>query len=86
MPKSRIRRKGDKKRDRSEPKLPKTAAGTSPAWVAPLMLGLFGIGLIWIVVYYVSSADLPVEALGNGNMLVGFGFIIGGFIASTQWR
>jgi hypothetical protein len=29
---------------------------------------------------------LPVKALGNWNLLVGFAFIITGFGISTQWR
>lgn len=86
MPKSRIRRKGEKKAGKQPDQPKSTGAGPSPVWVAPLMIGLFAVGLIWIVIYYVSNADLPIEALGNGNLLVGFAFIIGGFITSTQWR
>jgi hypothetical protein len=29
---------------------------------------------------------LPVSALGNWNLIVGFAFIVGGFGISTQWR
>lgn len=50
------------------------------------MLGLFLFGLIWIVIYYVSNGDYPIDAFDNYNLLVGFGFITGGFITSTQWR
>ena len=57
-----------------------------PPWVAPLMLGLFLFGLIWIVIYYVSNGDYPIDKFDNYNLLVGFGFITGGFITSTQWR
>ena len=42
------------------------------------MLGCFLIGLIWIVVYYVTSQDasIPViRELGNYNLLVGIGFM-----------
>lgn len=60
--------------------------GPSPFWVAPLMLTLFGLGVLWLVVFYISQQRYPVEALGNGNLLVGFAFIIGGFGLSTQWR
>jgi hypothetical protein len=60
--------------------------GPSPVWLAPLMLVLFGIGILWIVVFYLSNQDLPIRAIGGGNALVGFGFIILGFVLSTQWR
>ena len=61
--------------------------GPSPVWVAPLMLALFGIGIAWLVVFYVTESDMPlVGQLGNGNLAVGFGFIVLGFGLSTQWR
>lgn len=61
--------------------------GPSPVWLAPLMLALFGIGILWLVAFYVTQGDLPVIGdLGNGNLAVGFGFIVLGFVLSTQWR
>lgn len=64
--------------------------GPSPRWLAPLMLVLFGVGVVWLVVFYITQGDmfgLPrVEDLGNLNLIVGFGFIIAGFGLSTQWR
>ena len=64
--------------------------GPSPRWLAPLMLTLFGIGVLWLVVFYITQArmgGLPgVSEIGNWNLLVGFGFIIAGFALSTQWR
>ena len=71
---------------------PPTATGPrkrkpSPVWLAPLMLALFGIGVLWLVVFYLTQGDMPlVSELGNWNLLVGFGFIIAGFGLSTQWR
>ena len=64
--------------------------GPSPRWLPPLMLALFGLGVLWLVVFYISEGrmgGLPVAGdLGNANLLVGFGFIIAGFALSTQWR
>lgn len=61
--------------------------GPSPVWLAPLMLGLFLVGIVWLVVFYLVGPDMPlVGSLGSGNLLVGFGFIIAGFGLSTQWR
>ena len=71
---------------------PPTATGPkkrkpSPVWLAPLMLALFGIGVLWLVVFYITEGNMPLVAdLQNWNLLVGFGFIIAGFGLSTQWR
>ena len=70
--------------------VPVRKKGPSPRWLAPLMLVLFGIGVLWLVVFYITQArmgGLPgVSEIGNWNLLVGFGFIIAGFALSTQWR
>ena len=59
----------------------------SPVWLAPLMLALFVIGILWLVVFYIAQGDMPlVGALNNWNLVVGFGFIVAGFALSTQWR
>jgi hypothetical protein len=54
------------------------------------MLALFGIGVLWLVVFYItqgSMGGLPYASeWSNWNLLVGFGFIIAGFALSTQWR
>lgn len=60
--------------------------GPSPIWLAPLMLTLFGVGVVWLVVFYLSQQSYPIQGLGSGNLLVGFAFIIAGFGLSTQWR
>jgi len=61
--------------------------GPSPVWLAPLMLALFLVGIAWLVTYYLVGNDMPlVGRFGNSNLLIGFGFIIGGFGLSPQWR
>ncbi|MFE3324004.1 cell division protein CrgA [Streptomyces sp. NPDC059176] len=84
MPKSRIRKKAD-----FTPPSTKQATNiklTNRSWVAPVMLALFLIGLAWIVVFYVTDGRLPIQSFGNWNIVVGFGFIAGGFAVSTQWK
>lgn len=84
MPKSRIRKKAD-----FTPPPAKTATAIkfgNRSWVAPLMLAFFVVGLAWIVLFYVTQGSLPVDALGNWNIVIGFGFIAGGFVVSTQWK
>lgn len=82
MPRSPIRRK-------SAYTPPPTKAPVrvgSPRWVAPLMVTLFVLGLIWIVVYYVTQQAYPIAGLGHWNMGIGFAFILAGFAVSTQWK
>ncbi|MDV5146953.1 cell division protein CrgA [Streptomyces sp. NPDC058659] len=84
MPKSRIRKKAD-----FTPTPAKQATNiklTNHSWVAPVMLALFAIGLVWIVVFYVTDGSMPIEAIRNWNIVVGFGFIAAGFGVSTQWK
>ena len=82
MPKSKVRSKTayTPPQTRSEKKR------VSPPWVAPLMLGCFLVGIVWLVLFYVTGGSLPIKSLTNWNLLIGFGFIIGGFGISTQWR
>jgi hypothetical protein len=52
------------------------------------MVGMFIIGLLWIVVFYLAGNQVPVmQDLSNlANVLVGFGFICVGFVLATRWR
>jgi len=53
------------------------------------MLGCFLIGLVWIVVYYVTGSDLTlplITDLGQYNLMVGIGFMAVGFIYATHWE
>jgi hypothetical protein len=53
------------------------------------MLGCFLIGLVWIVVYYVTSQDANVPLisdLGSYNLLIGIGFMATGFVYATKWE
>ncbi|MDO4240955.1 MAG: cell division protein CrgA [Microbacteriaceae bacterium] len=60
----------------------------NPVWFKPVMFGFMILGLIWIVLYYVTSATLalPIKELGQGNIFAGFGLIMVGFIMATRWR
>lgn len=83
MPKSRIRRKAA-----YTPPQERVAAVKvgNPRWLVPLMLACFLVGLLWIVVFYITQTDYPVGSIGNWNMLVGFGLILVGFALSMRWR
>lgn len=60
----------------------------SPAWLAPVMVACFVIGLLYIVVFYIAGQQIPVmRDLANiVNVAIGFGFIIVGFFLSTKWQ
>jgi hypothetical protein len=63
------------------------ADAPNPVWFKPIMFGLMLIGLAWIIVFYVSGeVKLPVPALDNWNILVGFGILFVGFLMTTRWR
>ena len=58
----------------------------NPVWFKPIMFGLMLLGLLWIIVFYVSGSILPIAQLGQGNILVGFGILFIGFMMTTRWR
>jgi hypothetical protein len=88
MPKSKLRDKVAKQRKVAAEIKPEVAAAKaeSPKWLAPVMVANFIIGLIWIVIFYISSTNYPVPGIGAWNMLIGFGFVGVGFSLSTRWQ
>jgi len=53
------------------------------------MLGCFLVGLLWIVVYYVTgqTATVPLLSdLSQYNLVVGIGFMAVGFVYATHWE
>jgi hypothetical protein len=58
----------------------------SPAWYAPTFVTLMLLGLLWIVIFYLSQGRFPVGSLGNWNLGVGAALLIGGFLMTTNWR
>jgi len=50
------------------------------------MVAAFLVGLVWIIMFYVSSEAWPVGAIGAWNLVVGFVFLIGGLGLATKWR
>ena len=81
MPKSRTRAKSV-----YTPPPRTTKSQVSPRWLVPAMLACLLVGLIWIATFYVSGSNLPVSALGSWNLVVGFGFLVGGVVLATKWH
>jgi hypothetical protein len=58
----------------------------NPVWFRPVMFGFMLLGLVWIIVFYVSGSNYPIPSLGAGNILIGFGIMFVGFLMTTRWR
>ena len=88
MPKSKLRDKVKRKRKIAAEAAPliEPSKAESPKWLVPVMLANFLIGLLWIVVFYISSTAYPIPGIGAWNMVVGFGFVGVGFSLATRWH
>ncbi|MGD0553363.1 MAG: cell division protein CrgA [Streptosporangiaceae bacterium] len=83
VPKSRVR----KKPVYTPPPTKAAKRKVSAPWIAPTMVGCLLLGLVWIVLYYVTQADMPVlSTLGAWNLVGGFALIIASVVLATQWR
>jgi Cell division protein CrgA len=82
MPESRIRRKAA-----FTPPPPKSP-GIKPngRLFVPVMVGLLLLGLLWIVVFYISQTAYPVPNIKYWNLGIGFGIMLVGFGMTTRWR
>lgn len=81
-PKKDIRKPKAKKKRRPV----RAAGGPTPQWYKYLMFTLMVVGLLWIIVFYVTQGLFPVPAFGNWNILIGFGIAIAGFLMTLRWR
>ena len=64
-----------------------TIKGTksNPRWFVPLFCALMISGLVWAVVYYLTS-DYPIPNIGAWNLAIAFAIIMVGFIMTMWWR
>lgn len=61
-------------------------AAPNPVWFKPIMLGLMILGLLWVIVFYLSNQALPVPGIGGWNLVIGFAIAFVGFLMTTRWR
>lgn len=80
-------------RRRKKPASPSGGSSATPAiptpnprWYAPVMVALMVIGLIWIVVFYITQQQYPIPGIGLWNMGIGFAIAMAGFLMTTRWR
>jgi hypothetical protein len=70
---------------------PKRSANkrVSAPWVAPTMVSFMLVGVLWLVLGYVSNYGFPgMTSLGGqgGNLTEGFALLVIGLGLATQWR
>ena len=63
-----------------------TSVRPNPRWFLPTMLGIIILGMLWLIVFYLSGGEFPVKVWGNWNLLAGFGIMVVGLAMSTRWR
>jgi hypothetical protein len=63
-----------------------TSDTPNPSWWVPVFVTLLLLGLIWIVVFYVSQGAWPVQAFNYWNLVAGFGLLLVGFAMTMRWK
>lgn len=58
----------------------------NPRWWVPVMVGLMVLGLVWIVVFYITQQAYPIPGIGLWNLGAGFALAMAGFLMTTRWR
>lgn len=61
-------------------------AAPNPVWFKPIMIGLMLVGLVWVLVFYLSETRFPIPDIGAWNLVIGFGIAFVGFLMTTRWR
>ncbi|WP_344072447.1 cell division protein CrgA [Microbacterium sediminicola] len=61
-------------------------AAPNPVWFKPVMIGLMLVGLVWVLVFYISGMQYPIPGIDAWNLVIGFGIAFVGFLMTTRWR
>lgn len=81
---ARARRAAETERTRSTRRRQRAIAA-NPAWLAPTAVALLILGLVYLVVYYLSTGQLPLP-IGNWNLAAGFGILMVGGGLLMFWK
>ena len=49
-------------------------------------VALIVLGIMWLVVFYISGGEWPVAAWRYWNLVVGFGAMVGSLAILSRWR
>jgi hypothetical protein len=61
-------------------------AAPNPVWFKPLMIGFMLLGLVWVIVFYLTNQQYPIPGITGWNLVIGFGIAFIGFLMTTRWR
>lgn len=87
MPKSSVRKKKVYTPPADvRPLAPAAAKRPSPIWLPITAVALIVGGIAWLVVYYLSQTEYPVESWKYWNLAVGFGAMVASLILLSRWR
>ncbi|MBA3489055.1 MAG: cell division protein CrgA [Longispora sp.] len=86
MPKSRIRKKKVYTPPAELAPGRPMAYRPSPTWVPILAVGLIVFGIGWLVVFYLTAGEWPVEALRYWNLAIGFGALVASLLVFSRWK
>ncbi|TBT85018.1 cell division protein CrgA [Propioniciclava sinopodophylli] len=101
MPESKSRKQADLKKksarqaavaeERAEKKrLGKAGLGESRGWVVPTFITLMLLGVLWLVVWYLTASTgiyVPgMSDIGNWNLLIAMLLMGGSFGVATLWK
>jgi len=77
-----------KKRETNAYKVPRNVGkpkSENPRWLVPTIVTLLILGPAWIVTFYVTSGQYPLD-IGNYNLVIGFVFLIAAMGLLTRWK
>lgn len=58
----------------------------SPQWVPISAVTLIGLGILWLVLFYISGGTVPVQAWGYWNLVIGFGLMVSSLAILSRWK
>jgi VIT1/CCC1 family predicted Fe2+/Mn2+ transporter len=82
VPKSKTRQKSHY----TAPQAKSAGPGVIPPWFVPVLVASLVIGLVWIVVTYLTGFDFPIPGIRGWNLAIGFGFALFGLGMATRWK
>ena len=86
MPKSRVRKKTVYVPPTDVRPSPSRKRGPSSRWLPISAVALLVIGVVWLVVYYLSEGVYPVKSIEVWNLAVGFALLVAALGVLTRWR
>lgn len=58
----------------------------TPLWYRVIMFSLLAVGILWIIVFYITQGLFPIPDLGMWNVGVGVGAMMVSMLMMTRWR